>query len=176
VFNSSSLISVGFLIGIAVIVVMHGFTMGLGIDLASCCDVRICAKDVIFEVKEVDIGLAADVGTLTRLPKIIGNFGWVKEVCMTARRFDAQEALQVGFVSHVANSKSAAIKEGLDIAVLMASKSPVAVQGTKELLNYSRDHNVADGEFICLKSLGPPLMGTRFALHRRLELSGCASQ
>jgi enoyl-CoA hydratase/carnithine racemase len=125
---------------------MHGITLGLGIDLACCCDIRICTEDVKFAVKEVDIGLAADVGTLTRLPKIVGNYGWVKEVCLTARYFGAQEALQVGFVGRVVNDKSGAIEAGLQVAELLASKSPIAVQSTKHLLDYSHDHNIEDGQ------------------------------
>jgi len=128
-----------------VIVVMHGYTFGLGIDLATAADVRICSQDVKFSVREVDIGLAADVGTLTRLPKVVGNFSWVKDVAMTARIFGAEEALRVGFVSDVQGDKGAAVKKGVELAALMASKSPVAVQGTKELLNFSRDHNLATG-------------------------------
>jgi enoyl-CoA hydratase/carnithine racemase len=139
---------------IAVIVVMHGFTIGLGIDLASCCDIRICSSDVKFAVKEVDIGLAADVGTLSRLPKIVGNSSWVKEVCLTARTFGAQEAKEVGFVYQIASTKEDALKKGLDMAELIAGKSPVAVQGTKEILNYSREHNVADGKDPLLPTLG----------------------
>jgi delta(3,5)-delta(2,4)-dienoyl-CoA isomerase len=98
-------------------------------------------------VKEVDIGLAADVGTLSRLPKIVGNFGWVKDVALTARTFAADEALREGFVSQVHGSKAAALAAGLKLAVLIASKSPVAVQGTKELLNHARDNKVADSKF-----------------------------
>ncbi|KAL3482188.1 ClpP/crotonase-like domain-containing protein [Aspergillus californicus] len=128
-----------------VIVVMHGFSLGLAIDLSSAADIRFCAKDVKFAVKEVDIGLAADVGTLSRLPKVVGNYGWVKEVCLTARVFGAEEALRVGFVSRVFESKEEAIRGAVELAALMASKSPVAVQGTKELLNWSRDHTVQDG-------------------------------
>ncbi|KAL2855364.1 ClpP/crotonase-like domain-containing protein [Aspergillus pseudoustus] len=128
-----------------VIVVMHGFSLGLAIDLSSCADVRFAAKDAKFAVKEVDIGLAADIGTLSRLPKIVGNFGWVKEVSLTARIFGAEEALRVGFVSRVFDTKSDAIKGAIELAALIASKSPVAVQGTKEVLNFSRDHTVQDG-------------------------------
>ncbi|PGG99756.1 hypothetical protein AJ80_09300 [Polytolypa hystricis UAMH7299] len=128
-----------------VIVVMHGISFGLGIDLATAADIRICARDVRFSVKEVDIGLAADVGSLSRLPKVVGHFGWVKEVCLSAREFGAEEAARVGFVNSVHESKEAAIQAGLDLAVSIASKSPVAVQGTKELLNWSRDHSVQDG-------------------------------
>ncbi len=112
----------------------------------SCCtDVRLCAKDTKFAVKEVDIGLAADIGTLSRLPKVVGNASWCKDVCLTARVFSAEEALRVGFVSGVYEDKDAAVKAGLELAELMASKSPVAVQGTKDILNFSRDHSVEDG-------------------------------
>jgi delta(3,5)-delta(2,4)-dienoyl-CoA isomerase len=128
-----------------VVVVMHGFSLGLAIDLSSCADVRICARDTKFAVKEVDIGLAADIGTLTRLPKVVGHFGWVKEVALSARIFGAEEALRVGFVNAVHDTKADALRAGLKLAGLIASKSPVAVQGTKELLNWSRDHPVQDG-------------------------------
>lgn len=128
-----------------VVVAMHGFSLGLAIDLSCAADVRVCARDVKFGVKEVDIGLAADIGTLSRLPKVVGNFGWVKEVAMTARIFGADEALRVGFVNGVYDTKDASINAALATAGLMAKKSPVAVQGTKELLNWSRDHSVQDG-------------------------------
>lgn len=129
-----------------VICVMHGFTFGLGIDISTCADVRICSEDTKFAIKEVDIGLAADVGTLTRLPKVVGNYSWVKDVALTARIFGAKEAFRVGFVSAVYPDKHQAIDEGIKWASSVATKSPVAVQGTKELLNYSRDHTVQDGE------------------------------
>ncbi|EEP83032.1 conserved hypothetical protein [Uncinocarpus reesii 1704] len=128
-----------------VICVMHGISYGLGIDLSCTADVRICSKDTQFCVKEVDIGLAADIGTLTRLPKIVGSYGWVKEVSMTARPFGAEEAMRVGFVNSVYEAKADAVSAAIEMGVLMASKSPIAVQGTKELLNWSRDHTVQDG-------------------------------
>ena len=128
-----------------VVVAMHGFSLGLAIDLSTAADVRVCARDVKFAVKEVDIGLAADIGTLSRLPKVVGNFGWVKEVALTARVFGAEEALRVGFVNAVYEDRKAAVGAAFGLAGLMAQKSPVAVQGTKELLNWSRDHSVQDG-------------------------------
>lgn len=127
-----------------VICVLHGFSFGLGIDISTCADIRICSADTKFSVKEVDIGLAADIGTLTRLPKVVGNFSWVKDVAMSARVFGAEEAYRVGFVSQVLENKERAIEAALKLATLLASKSPVAVSGTKELLNHARDHNVAD--------------------------------
>ncbi len=113
--------------------------------MSTATDIRICAADTRFSVKEVDIGLAADVGTLTRLPKVVGNYSWVKDVCLTARVFGADEALRVGFVSGVYPSKSDGMKAALQLAGLIVSKSPVATMGTKELLNWSRDRPVEDG-------------------------------
>ncbi|KIN05605.1 hypothetical protein OIDMADRAFT_188970 [Oidiodendron maius Zn] len=127
-----------------VICVLHGYSLGLAIDISTCADIRIATANAKLAVKEVDIGLAADIGTLTRLPKVVGNFSWVKEVCLSARIFGAEEALRVGFVSQVAETKQAALDAALKIATLIATKSPVAVQGTKELLNHARDHTVAD--------------------------------
>jgi len=114
-----------------VICVMHGYTFGLGIDIAVCADVRICSSDVQFCVKEVDIGLAADIGTLSRLPKVVGSYSWAKDVALSARVFGAEEAEKVGFVSGVSPSKQAAVEEGIRWATMVASKSPIAVQGTK---------------------------------------------
>ncbi|KAM3534729.1 hypothetical protein MY4038_001982 [Beauveria bassiana] len=127
-----------------VIAVLHDVAIGLAIDIATCADIRICAANTRFAVKEVDIGLAADIGTLARLPKVVGSLSWVKDVCMTARDFGAAEALAQGFVSQVHADKAKAVEAGLGLATLLASKSPVAVQGTKELLNYGKEHSVAD--------------------------------
>lgn len=130
-----------------VIAALHGWCLGLGIDISLCADVRICAKDTKFAVKEVDIGLAADIGTLTRLPKVVGNGSWVKDVCLSARQFGAEEAEKVGFVSWVGGQggKEEVISEALRWAELVAGKSPVAVQGTKEILSWSWGRSVEDG-------------------------------
>ncbi|KAF2276768.1 ClpP/crotonase [Westerdykella ornata] len=128
-----------------VIAILHGISYGLAIDLSLAADIRLSTTTTRFSVKEVDIGLAADIGTLSRLPHAVGNASWVKDVCLTARVFDSEEALRVGFVSEVFNDKNAAVAAGLEKARLIASKSPVAIVGTKELLNYSRDRPVQDG-------------------------------
>lgn len=135
------------------ICILHGISIGLAIDLSTCADVRICAADTRFAVKEVDIGLAADIGTLSRLPKCVGSFSWVKDVCLSARNFDANEALAVGFVSQVHATKAAAVAAGVTMAAFVASKSPVAVQGTKELLNHARDHSVDESRSIYFSCL-----------------------
>jgi delta(3,5)-delta(2,4)-dienoyl-CoA isomerase len=128
-----------------VICVLHGYAYGLGVDLSCCADVRFASSDTKFCVKEVDIGIAADIGTLTRLPKVVGRESWVKDVCYSARAWGAQEALEVGYVSKVCEGKEETLKQALQWAQLVAGKSPVAVQSTKEVINYSRDHTVADG-------------------------------
>lgn len=129
---------------LAVICVLHGYSFGLALDLSTCADIRICTKDVKLAIKEVDIGVAADIGSLTRLPKVVGNFSWVKDVCLSARVFGAEEAYRVGLVSQVLETKEKAVEAALKMAVLLASKSPVAVQSTKELLNRARDQTVAE--------------------------------
>ena len=128
-----------------VVCVMHGYSFGLAIDLSTCADVRVCSDDTKFAVKEIDIGIAADIGTLTRLPKVVGNYSWVKDVSLSARVFGSAEAERVGLVSAVHMGKAKALEEAIRWASLVATKSPVAVQGTKELLDWSRDHDVKDG-------------------------------
>ena len=128
------------------IALLHGYTYGLGIDLSSACDIRFCSADTKFCVKEVDIGLAADVGTLSRLPKVVGGVtSWVKEVCLSARPFSAEEAKQNNFVSRVVGGgKAALINEGVEFAKYLATKSPVAVQGTKNILDAAWGRTVED--------------------------------
>ncbi|KAF2417413.1 enoyl-CoA hydratase/isomerase family protein [Tothia fuscella] len=128
-----------------VIVLLHGYSYGLGIDISVASDIRICTKDARMCVKEVDIGIAADIGTLTRLPKSGVSLSWVKDVALTAREFYHEEALRVGFVSDVYENKEAGVKGGLELAAKIAEKSPVAIFGTKELINWSRDRSVEDG-------------------------------
>ncbi|KAK3325890.1 putative delta3, 5-delta2, 4-dienoyl-CoA isomerase precursor [Apodospora peruviana] len=125
-----------------VICVANGISIGLAIDILCCADIRVCSRDTKFSVKEVDIGMAADIGTLSRLPKVVGSSSWVKDVCLSARYFGPAEALAVGFVSQVHDSKAAALDAAFKLAELISSKSPIAVQGTKELLNHAQDHPV----------------------------------
>ncbi|KAI7904455.1 ClpP/crotonase-like domain-containing protein [Cokeromyces recurvatus] len=128
-----------------VIAAVHNACFGAGVDLITACDIRYCTKDSFFCVKEVDVGLAADVGSLQRLPKVIGNHSLVRELCLTGRNMYAKEALECGFVNKVTENQEAVLAEAFAIAKIIASKSPVAVLGTKHLLNYSRDHSVAEG-------------------------------
>ncbi|KAJ8910019.1 hypothetical protein NQ315_003985 [Exocentrus adspersus] len=128
-----------------VLAAVHSACIGAGINLITAADIRYCTKDAWFQVKEVDIGMAADVGVLQRLPKVVGSDSLVRELCYTARKMHADEALNCGLVSRVFENKEKMIEETLKVAESIASKSPVAVQGTKTSLVYSRDHSVQDG-------------------------------
>ncbi|KAM4627861.1 delta(3,5)-Delta(2,4)-dienoyl-CoA isomerase, mitochondrial [Polymixia lowei] len=128
-----------------VVVAVHGACVGGGVDLITACDIRLCTQDAWFQVKEVDIGLAADVGTLQRLPKVIGSRSLVNELALTARKMYADEAKSSGLVSRVFADKEALMSGALEMAGEIAGRSPVAVQGTKVNLVYSRDHSVPEG-------------------------------
>jgi len=128
-----------------VIGAVHNACVGAGVDLITTTDIRLCTQDAWFCVKEVDMGLAADVGTLQRLPKVIGSQSLVNDLCLTARKMKADEAEKCGLVSSVFASKEDMMAGALKMAADIASKSPVAVQGTKINLLFSREHTVEEG-------------------------------
>jgi delta(3,5)-delta(2,4)-dienoyl-CoA isomerase len=99
--------------------------------LICAADIRVCSQDAFFCIKEVDIGLAADVGTLQRLHHVMGNNSLARELCYTARRMGADEAKGAGFVSSIHADQAATVKAALDMAAVIAAKSPVAISGTK---------------------------------------------
>ncbi|XP_018432412.1 PREDICTED: delta(3,5)-Delta(2,4)-dienoyl-CoA isomerase, mitochondrial [Nanorana parkeri] len=127
-----------------VIAAIHNACIGGGVNLITACDIRYCSQDAWFQVKEVDVGLAADVGALQRLPSVIGSRSLVNELAFTARKMMSDEALSSGLVSRVFPDKSTLLLASLDLASEIASRSPVAVQGTKINLIYSRDHSVQE--------------------------------
>ncbi|KAK7379679.1 hypothetical protein VNO78_34368 [Psophocarpus tetragonolobus] len=127
-----------------VIASIQGACIGGAIDIVTACDIRMCSEDAFFSVKEVDLALAADLGTLQRLPLIVG-FGNAMELALTARTFSAHEAKQFGLVSRVLNSKNDLDHAIQDVAQAIAAKSPLAVVGTKTVLLKSRDLTVDQG-------------------------------
>ncbi|MFO1262840.1 MAG: crotonase/enoyl-CoA hydratase family protein [Rhodoferax sp.] len=126
-----------------VLAAIAGGCIGGGIDLITCADMRYASSDAFFTIKEIDIGMVADVGTLQRLPKLIGQ-GITRELAYTARKFDAAEAQGIGLVNRVFESREALYAGVQAIAAEIAAKSPLSIRGTKEMLNYARDHSVAD--------------------------------
>ncbi|PAV17738.1 enoyl- hydratase isomerase family [Pyrrhoderma noxium] len=128
-----------------VILAAHGVVLGLGVDIATACDVRYAAADVNFSIKEVDIGLAADIGTLARLGKVTGNESFARELAFTGRYFSATEALSLGLVSRVVpGSRNEVIQAALETAKLIAKKSPIPVIGIKKVMIHAKDHSVQE--------------------------------
>lgn len=126
-----------------VLAAVHGACIGGGIDLITCADMRYASTDAYFSIKEIDIGMTADVGTLQRLPRLVGE-GITRELAYTGRKFDAAEAKEIGLVNRVFESREALYAGVHEIAATIAAKSPLAIRGTKEMVTYARDHTVAD--------------------------------
>ena len=126
-----------------VIAAIQGACVGGGVDLATATDIRYCTKDAFFCIQEINIGLAADVGTLQRLPHLIPE-GLVRELAFTGRRFKAEEALKFGLVNEVFDSHEEMLKGVMEVAKEITKKGPLAVTSTKEILNYGRDHSMED--------------------------------
>ena len=127
-----------------VLAAIHKTCIGGGVDMTCCADMRYATEDTYFSIREIDIGMTADVGTLQRLPKIIPD-GVVRELAYTGRDMSATEARDVGFVNRVFEDRDTMMREVTAIARSIARKSPLAMRGSKEMLLYSRDHSVAEG-------------------------------
>ena len=129
---------------IPVLAGIQGGCIGGGLDLVTAADMRFASKDAFFCIQEVNIGMAADIGTLQRLPRVIPE-GKVRELAYTGRRMPAEEALDAGLVNKVYESHEEMVSGLKEMAAIIASKSPLAVYGTKAILNFSRDHTIAEG-------------------------------
>ncbi|BEI86390.1 hypothetical protein CcaverHIS002_0606770 [Cutaneotrichosporon cavernicola] len=129
-----------------VICAINGIAVGLAIDIASACDIRLCAEDATMGILEVKVGLAADIGTLQRFPKIVGNGSMARELALTGRKFYAAEAKEIGFVSRVVpGGRKGVLDAAIKLAAEIAPNSPVAVVSTKHIMNHARDHGVDAG-------------------------------
>ncbi len=129
---------------VPVLAAIHNTCIGGAVDMTCCADMRYATQDAFFSIREIDIGMTADVGTLQRLPKIIPD-GVVRELAYTGRDMGAEEARAVGFVNRVFDDRETMMREVTAIARSIANKSPLAVRGSKEMLLYSRDHSVTEG-------------------------------
>lgn len=135
-----------------VLAAIQGFCMGAGVDIAAACDMRYATGATRFSVKEVDLAIVADVGTLQRLPKIVGE-GVARELCFTGRTFKGDEARSMGFVNQLYANSDELIAGVLKLARQLAEKSPLTLRGIKETMNYSRDHTVAEGlHYVALRN------------------------
>jgi enoyl-CoA hydratase len=105
---------------------------------------RYCTDDAYFTIKEIDMGMVADLGTLQRLPKLIGD-ALVREMAYTGRSVEGKEAVKIGIVNRSFADKNTMMQEVMKIATTISSKSPLSIRGTKHILLHTRDHSVADG-------------------------------
>lgn len=128
---------------IPVLAAIQGGCIGGALDLSCCADSRYCTENAYFTIKETEIGMTADMGTLQRLPRLLPE-GMVRELAYTGRKFSAEEAKRLGFVNEVYADQDAMLEGVMGIARKIASNSPLAVTGCKEMINYSRDHTVED--------------------------------
>ena len=130
-------------IRVPVIAAVHGGVIGGALDRITACDMRFASDDAFFCIQEINIGMAADVGTIQRLPKIIPD-SKMREMAYTGRRMLADEAKDSGLVGEVYDTQEEMLDAVHKLAAEIASKSPVAIYGLKAVMNYSRDHNVSD--------------------------------
>lgn len=126
-----------------VLMAIQGGCIGGAVDMVSAADCRYCTRDAFFSIEETKLGMTADLGTLQRLPKLI-SMGLVKELAYTGRRMPAKEAKESGLVNNVYDDHQSMLNAVMGIAAEMAARSPLAVTGCKEMINYARDHSVAD--------------------------------
>ena len=135
-----------------VIAAVHSHCIGGGVDLLSACDIRIATKDAVFSIRETRMGMIADLGTLQRLPTIIGH-GWFRELALTGRDFTAQEALQMGFITRICEDRQGLYGEAKGIASQIVACPPLVVQGAKEVILYTRENGVNAGlHYVAQKS------------------------
>ncbi|EGJ09616.1 MULTISPECIES: enoyl-CoA hydratase-related protein [Rubrivivax] len=126
-----------------VIAAVQGGCIGGALDLAAACDLRVCSADAFFTVQEIQIGMAADLGVLQRLPKIVPP-GVARQMAYTGERVGAERALAVGLVNAVLPDAAATLDHAMTLAAEIAAKSPLAIAGSKLALNYAIDHPTAD--------------------------------
>ncbi len=128
---------------IPVIAAIQGGCIGGGVDMVTACDMRYATEEAFICIQEINIGMTADVGTFPRLVKLIPE-GIVRELAYTGRRMPASEAQQAGLINRVFADQDTMLAEVLNIAAVIASKAPLAVYGSKRMINYARDHSTAD--------------------------------
>jgi enoyl-CoA hydratase len=127
-----------------VIAAIHGYCIGGGVDVVSACDIRVASADAVFSVRETKVAIVADLGSLQRLPRIIGK-GHVAELAFTGKDITAARAREIGLVNDVLPDADAALAAARELAAEIAANSPLAVQGTKAVLTACEDKSVAEG-------------------------------
>jgi enoyl-CoA hydratase len=151
---------------IPVLAAVQGGCIGGAVDFTSACDIRYASADAFFCIQEINIAMTADVGTFPRLCKLIPE-GWVRELAYTGRRLGAERARAIGLVNEVYPDHESLLAGVLETAREIASKNPLAVAGSKVMINYARDHTMRDSlDYIATWQTGmfaPPHMMEAFA-------------
>ncbi len=129
---------------IPVIMAIQGGCIGGAVDMVTAACIRYATQDAFFCIQEINIGMTADVGTFPRLCKIIPE-GWVREMAYTGRRMPAHKAKEIGWVNEVYDTHEDMMQAVMATAREIASKAPLAVTGSKVMINYARDHTIRDG-------------------------------
>ena len=133
---------------VPVIAAVHGWCIGGGVDLIAACDIRLASAEAQFSLREAKVAIVADIGSLQRLPAIIGR-GHVAELAFTGKDISADGAAAIGLVNHVSADADAVLADARDLAAEIAANSPLAVQGTKAVLTAGEGRSVAEGlEFV----------------------------
>jgi enoyl-CoA hydratase len=127
-----------------VVAAVHGYCIGGGVDLIAACDIRLASVDAVFSVREAKVAIVADLGSLQRLPRIIGA-GHVAELAFTGKDIDAARAREIGLVNDVLPDAESTLEAARALAAEIAANSPVAVQGTKAVLAANDGHTVSEG-------------------------------
>jgi enoyl-CoA hydratase len=117
--------------------------MGGAVDLITACDLRYCTDDTKFSIKETDLAIVADIGTLQRLPKLIGD-QQTRELAYTGRTVEGKEAKELGLVLKAFPEKAQLDAHVAQVAALIAEKSPLTIRGIKQTVLFGRDHSVSD--------------------------------
>ena len=120
------------------IAVIHAHCLGAGLELALCCDIRLCSAETLFALPEARLGIITDVGGLQRLPKVVGR-GHAREIALRGHRFDAQRAQAINLVNDVYPDQATLKEKAIEIAREIAENPPLAVQGAKEVLLYDEE-------------------------------------
>ena len=137
-----------------VIAAVHGYCIGGGVDLIAACDIRLASADAVFSVREAKMAIVADLGSLQRLPAIIGA-GHLAELAFTGKDISAERAKEIGLVNDVAADAEGVLKAARDLAAEIAANSPIAVQGTKAVLAANEGRTVAEGlEYVATWNAG----------------------
>jgi enoyl-CoA hydratase len=125
------------------VAVIQGHCLGAGLELALCCDIRLCERETVFALPEPRLGIITDVGGLQRLPVVVGK-GHAREIAFRGNRFDASYAKRIGLVNHVYDDPETLQEKGMEMAEEIASNPPLAVQGAKEVMCFDEEASLKE--------------------------------